>query len=180
MWTNLASPKVIQWAYELIPRPPTCLVDDMLGPRPHSCMVHHDDWPPLVMVNKLGLPWGALPTFLSFPHFHAFRNPLGMIWDFHSSSMEKPDADERNIPCGSTPAPKLCKAFLEKTHKQILGQVMDLNCLTWIFSCLGRIVTFWLITPTHSTPYFICCTFWWVSYGNARGGDVTIRQIHLW
>jgi len=48
------------------------------------------------MVNKVGLPQVALPTFLSFPHFHAFRNGgLGMVWDSHSSSMEKPNAYER-------------------------------------------------------------------------------------
>jgi len=43
MWTNLTSPKVIQRASKLIPRSPTCLVDDILDQGCHSCVVHHDD-----------------------------------------------------------------------------------------------------------------------------------------
>jgi len=48
------------------------------------------------MVNKVGLPQITLLTFLNFPCFHAFKNGgLGIIWDSHSSKMEKPNADER-------------------------------------------------------------------------------------
>ncbi len=46
MWTHLAPLEVIQQAYEFIPTSPTCLVDDILDPRCHSCKVHHDDRPP--------------------------------------------------------------------------------------------------------------------------------------
>jgi hypothetical protein len=92
MWINLTPPKVIQQAYVFIPRSPTCLVDDILDRRHHSCMVRHNDQPHLAMVNTVGLPQTTLPTFLSFPHFHAFRNGgLRMIWDSHSSSMEEPN-----------------------------------------------------------------------------------------
>jgi len=67
-------------------------VDDILDPRRHSCAIRHDDQPSLAMVNKVGLPIIALPTLLSFSHSHAFRNGgLGMIWDSHSSNMEKPN-----------------------------------------------------------------------------------------
>jgi hypothetical protein len=49
------------------------------------------------MVNKVGLPQVALPTFLSFPHSHAFWDGgLGMVWDSKSSfHMEKPNGDEK-------------------------------------------------------------------------------------
>ncbi len=56
MWINLAPLKVIQQAYELIPRSPTCLVDDILDLGRYSCMVRYDDRPPLVVVNRVGLP----------------------------------------------------------------------------------------------------------------------------
>jgi hypothetical protein len=37
----------------------------------------------------------TLPTFMKFPHFHAFKNgSLGMIWDSNSSNMEEPIANE--------------------------------------------------------------------------------------
>jgi len=68
----MASPEVIWHAYELIPRPPTCLVDDILDLRCQSFVVRHEGQPPLVVVNKVGLPRVALPTFLSFlcAHVH--------------------------------------------------------------------------------------------------------------
>jgi hypothetical protein len=56
MWINLSPPEVIQQTYELIPRSPTCLVDDILDLGCHSCAFHHDDQPPLTMVNRVGLP----------------------------------------------------------------------------------------------------------------------------
>ncbi len=74
MWLNLTPPKVIQQAYELIPRSPTCLVDDLLDQGRRSCAVHHDDQPSLAMVNMVGLPIIALLTLLNFPHSCAFRN----------------------------------------------------------------------------------------------------------
>ncbi len=43
MWINLTPPKMIQQTYEVIPRSPTCLVDDILDPGCHSYAVHHDD-----------------------------------------------------------------------------------------------------------------------------------------
>jgi len=94
MWINLAPPEVIPQTYEFNPRSPTCLVDDILDPGLHSCMVCHDDQPPLDVVNRVGVPQTTLPTLLSFPHSHAFKNGgLGMIWDSHSSNMEEPNTD---------------------------------------------------------------------------------------
>jgi hypothetical protein len=63
MWTNLAAPRVLQCAYQFIPRSPTCLVDDILDLRNHSCVVHHDDQPPLAMLNKVGLHEQPFPFF---------------------------------------------------------------------------------------------------------------------
>jgi hypothetical protein len=95
MWINLTPLKVIQQAYEFILRSPICLVDDILDLGCHSCAISHGDWP-LVVVNTVGLPWATLPTFLNFPHFHAFRNGSPwMIWDSHSSNMGKPNANEK-------------------------------------------------------------------------------------
>jgi hypothetical protein len=39
-----------------------------------ECMVGHDDHPPLAMVNNVGFPQLTLPTFKSFPCFHAFKD----------------------------------------------------------------------------------------------------------
>jgi hypothetical protein len=131
MWINLASPEVIQQTYKLIPRSPTCLVDDILNPRRHSCMIHHDDRPPLVVVNRVGLPQTTLLTFLNFPHFRASRNGgLRMIWDSHSFSMEKPNADEKEQAMGFRISITIVQCISKGALRRILGQVMDLNCLT--------------------------------------------------
>jgi hypothetical protein len=96
MWTNLAPLEVMQQASELIHRSPTCLVDDILNLGRHSHLIWHDEWPPLVVVNRVSLPQVALPTLLSFPHSHAFKNGAPwLIWDSHSSSIEKPNANEK-------------------------------------------------------------------------------------
>jgi hypothetical protein len=125
MWTNLTPPKVIQCAYELILKSPTCLVDDILDPPCHSCVVHHDDQPPLVVVNRVSLPQVALPTFLSFSHSHAFRNGgLGMIWDSHSSSMEKPNVNERKKTMGFLTGTIVVQDISEGARRRIMGQFM--------------------------------------------------------
>jgi hypothetical protein len=135
MWTNLTPPEVIQRTYEVIPRSPTCLVDDISDQGCHSCMVHHDDWPPLVMVNKVSLPRTTLLTFFSFPHSHAFRNGSPwMIWDSHSFDMEKPNAYEREQAMKFHISTTTMQSIFEGTRRWILGQVMDLNSFTWIFN----------------------------------------------
>jgi len=35
-------------------------------------VVHHHDWSPLTMINKVGLSQATLLMFLSIPHSHAF------------------------------------------------------------------------------------------------------------
>ncbi len=76
------------------------------------------------MVNRVGLPWKTLPTFLSFPHFHTFRNGgPRMIWDSHSSSMEEPNVDEKEHAMGSTLAPQLCMAFFKEPVSRFWGKL---------------------------------------------------------
>jgi len=56
----------------------TCLGNDILDLGCHSCMVCHDDQPPLVVVKRFGFPSATLPTLLNFPRFRAFRG--GVPW----------------------------------------------------------------------------------------------------
>jgi hypothetical protein len=110
-------------------------VDDILDPRCHSFVVHYDDQPPLAMVNRVGLPHVVLLTLLSFSHFHAFRGGgLGPIWDSHSSNLEEPTTDEKEQAMGFHTSTIVVQGISKGIHRWILGQVMDLNCLTWIFT----------------------------------------------
>ncbi len=57
-----------------------------------------------------------------------------MIWDSHPFNMEKPNVDEKEEAMGFRIGTTAMQGICEKTHRQILGQVMDLNCFTWIFN----------------------------------------------
>jgi len=48
--------------------------------------------------------------------------------------MEKPNVNEREHAMGFHTDTTIVQGISEKIHKQNLGQVMDLNCLTWIFN----------------------------------------------
>jgi hypothetical protein len=70
-------------------------MDDFLDLIQHSSIGQHDDWPPLVVINMVGLLRATLPIFLSFLCFHTFQDGIpSMIWDINSSKMEEPNADE--------------------------------------------------------------------------------------
>ncbi len=57
-----------------------------------------------------------------------------MIWDSHSSSMEEPNVDEKEQAMGFHISTTTMQGIFEGAHRWILGQVMDFNCPTWIFS----------------------------------------------
>ncbi len=67
-------------------------MNDTLDSKHHSYVVHHDDQPPLVVVNRVGLPWIALLTLLKFPQFHAYWDEgQRIIWDSNSFNVEEPN-----------------------------------------------------------------------------------------
>ncbi len=81
----------------------------------------------------------ALPTFVSFPASHAYREGgFRLIWDTCSQRLVEPNTEEREhamgFPIGVTSIPSISEA----SRRQVLGQAMDLNCLTWIVS-LGMV-----------------------------------------
>ncbi len=57
-----------------------------------------------------------------------------MIWDSHSFNMEKPNAHEGEQAMGFRINTTFVQGISKGTYRQILGQLMDLNCLTWIFN----------------------------------------------
>jgi hypothetical protein len=48
--------------------------------------------------------------------------------------MEEPNVDEREHAMGFRIGTTTMEGIFERTHRWILGQIMDLNYLTWIFS----------------------------------------------
>jgi hypothetical protein len=89
----------------------------------------------MVMVNRVGQPRMAFPTFVSFPASHAYREGgPELVWDTCSQQLVEPNVEVREcamgFPTGMTSVPSI----FEASCQQVLGQAMDLNCLTWIVS----------------------------------------------
>ncbi len=88
----------------------------------------------MAIINKVGLLQVVLLILLSFPYFHAFHDvDPNIIWDANSSRMEKPNVDEQERTMGFHIATTTMQKLSKGTHRQILGQIMDIICFTWIF-----------------------------------------------
>lgn len=136
-WTNMAPPELLQSAVGRIQRPDT-YVRDILDPHRAPRRVYHDDQAPLAVVNRKGEPRRALPTLVSYARSYAFKdNGPGLVWDSLAQEMVEPNADEREramgFPTGTTHIPGIS----ESQRRFLLGQAMDLNCLTWLVSLVA-------------------------------------------
>ncbi|CAK9260459.1 unnamed protein product [Sphagnum jensenii] len=115
------------------------------------------DRSPMAVVNRVGQPRMALPTFVSFPASHAYREGgPGLVWDTCLQQLVEPNADERERAMGFPTGMTFVPSIFEASRRQVLGQAMDLNCLTWIVS-LGMAeqrrlrATFVIVTPLVSS-----------------------------
>ena len=89
----------------------------------------------MAVVNRVGQPMMALPTIVSFPSSHAYRDGgPGLVWDTHVRQLVEPRADERERAMGFATGVTAVPSISEASCWQVLGQAMDLNCLTWIMS----------------------------------------------
>ncbi|CAM6104272.1 unnamed protein product [Calypogeia fissa] len=132
-WTNLLPPEVLKVAYSHVVRPIGLTVDSILDAGRRSQAVGRDDAPPLAVVNKIGFPRAALPTLLSFPGSHAYRSGgSNLVWDERLQQLVEPNVDEQERAMGFVTGTTTVPEFSEATRRQLLGQVMDLNCLTWV------------------------------------------------
>jgi hypothetical protein len=69
----------------------------------------------MAMVNRVGQPRMALPTFVSFPASHAYKEGgHGLVWDTCSQGLVEPNANEREramgFPTGVTLVPSIFEA----------------------------------------------------------------------
>ena len=91
------------------------------------------------MVNIAGKPRRTLPTFVNFSKSYAFcGDGPGTILDTSGVEYvtEEPNADERERAMGFlTGTTHLSdNSISEYQRRMLLGQAMDLNCLTWILA----------------------------------------------
>jgi len=104
-----------------------------------------------------------------------------MIWDSHSSNMEEPNVDEREWAMGFCIDATIVQGISKGAYRWLLGQVMDFNCLTWIFNfvfteelCFGQ-------SHPPTPPHLLIVTpFARSTMVVQGGGDVTTKQVHPW
>jgi len=127
--------EVFRRAYETLPRSSHLIVDSILDIGRHSQVVKIVDRSPMVMVNRVGQPRMALPTFVSFLASHAYREGgPRLVWDTCLQQLVEPNADERKRAMGFPTGMTFVPFISEASRRQVLGQAMDLNCLIWIVS----------------------------------------------
>jgi hypothetical protein len=81
-WTNLISTKEFSAVIACIPRLMNRKMDDILDDHRVSLIVTKDDILPFALVNKVGIPRDAQPTFVTYPRFFEYRSrgPC-MVWN---------------------------------------------------------------------------------------------------
>jgi hypothetical protein len=100
-WMNFLPREVLKWAYETVPRSSHLIVDNILDIGRRSQVVRVVDRSPVAVVNRVGQPRMVLPTFVSFPESHAYREGgPGLVWDTCSQRLVEPNADEKGRAMG--------------------------------------------------------------------------------
>jgi hypothetical protein len=133
-WTNMALAELLQSGVGRIQQP-NVYVSDILDPDRAARRVYLNDQAPLVVVNRRREPRRALPMLVSFARSYAFKdNGPRLVWDSITQEMVEPNAEEceraMGFPTGTTQVPSIS----EQQRRFLLGQAMDLNCLTWVVS----------------------------------------------
>ena len=127
LWTNFTPQSTLATTFSIMPPHFDQKVNDILVPHRISLLVVWDDLPPLVLVNIVGAPWRALPTFMIFPQSFAFRDRgSGMVWDDHTKTHTKPLVDEHEHAMGFRTGTTTTPGFLRAN---------DTSCWAkpWIF-----------------------------------------------
>ncbi len=107
--------EVLKRAYEIVPRSFHLIVDNILDIGRCSQVVRVSNRSPMSMVNRVGQPRMALPTFVSFSVSHAYREGgPRLVWDTCSQQLVEPNANERKramgFPIGVTLVPSISEA----------------------------------------------------------------------
>ncbi|OAE24016.1 hypothetical protein AXG93_4079s1050 [Marchantia polymorpha subsp. ruderalis] len=134
LWcTNLVSREILRHAYDSVHRDPTLTVDRILDLSRYSHKVRVADRSPMALVNRVGQPRMALPTLVNYPASHAYRDGgPGLLWDSTLHQLVEPNADERERAMEFMTGVTAASSVSEASRRKVLGQAMDLNCLTWI------------------------------------------------
>ncbi len=84
-----------------MPRSSHLIVDSILDIGRHFQVVRIVDRSPMAMVNRVGQPRMALPTFFNFPASHAYKEGgPKLVWDTCLQRLVEPNANEKECAWG--------------------------------------------------------------------------------
>jgi hypothetical protein len=138
-WTNNAPLSTLVATFFAIPLFFYQKVNDILDSNQTFLIDIWDDLSPLALVNKVGAPRRAFPTFMTFPQLFTFRDrEPGMVWDAHTKTHTEPLADERECAIGFRNGTTATHGLFEGQRRFVLGQTIDLHTMVWIVGlCLA-------------------------------------------
>ncbi|PTQ36558.1 hypothetical protein MARPO_0063s0090, partial [Marchantia polymorpha] len=121
-WTNLVPREILRHAYDSVHRDPTFTVDRILDVSRNSQVVRVADRSPMALVNHVGQPRMALPTLVSYPASHAYRDGgPGLLWDSVLHQLVEPNADERERAMGFLTGVTAASSVSEASRRQIVS-----------------------------------------------------------
>lgn len=130
---------VLLAAYDHIEPPSHLFVEDILNPQWHPHDIRWNYKPPYAVVNIVEEPRRAFPIFVSFFKSYVFRGgEPRTILDTNGIEyiIEESNVDEWEYAMefftGTTRFSD--RSISEYQRRMLLGQMMDLNCLTWILA----------------------------------------------
>ena len=144
-WQNLASPDLVQAAFDALP-PPSHTVDEMLAKHGLS------DWKaqpqelgytcfPGDPYNVPGRPQVAIPKMVCYKGSHAFRFKRirgrvlpgpGML--YKNGVLTEPDADVAEIFMGFHPGDTAAPGLASDQRRHLMGQCIDINLFSWLIT----------------------------------------------
>jgi len=139
-WTNLADTRPLGDVLHAIV-PPKRSVQRILDPGRQVPLAQRTDKFPHYPVNIAGLPLRILPTLVSFPHSHSFRDGNQGMMVNPDGGLQQPTVSEREralgLPTGATAAPGLTDA----QRHDLTGRVIDMHALTTLLHATAVVST---------------------------------------
>ena len=128
-WTNIADTGLMRAAVQRHKRPPNLWVDDILAKGRQAQIVQKADRSPFYACNEVGKRMAALPTLVSYPGSHAFRNGGPGMVKGDDGELQEPNAEERELAMGFRKGYTAALGLAEAHRRKLLGRAMDFNSL---------------------------------------------------
>ncbi len=151
-WTNLAPTAQLAVVTSHL-NPPSRPVQSILDAGRSVQVAQTTDQHPYYASNVAGQPVATLPTLVSHPHSHSFRDGRQGMLRTATGALEQPNVEEREramgLPTGATAAPGLSQA----ARHSLTGRSIDMHCLVMLLHVTAAlsVVSGWS-RPASASP----------------------------